>query len=121
MFATVCRDRLRLDLSDQELRRVYSEVAGEGVGVIGFPQFLRSVAKHAFMQHVVSTLQRQEYYFQVPEGYDYWRPTCLNYRYAGSDQPSWGEYSNIRDKVLDYKYHVRYVKSRVLWQVRLFF
>ncbi len=48
-FAKTCAERLKLDLSSKELQRLFDDLTQQS-GRMSFQQFIRSVAKHAFMK-----------------------------------------------------------------------
>eukprot|EP00321_Phaeocystis_globosa_P008645 CAMPEP_0118847456 /NCGR_PEP_ID=MMETSP1162-20130426/92975_1 /TAXON_ID=33656 /ORGANISM="Phaeocystis Sp, Strain CCMP2710" /LENGTH=759 /DNA_ID=CAMNT_0006779647 /DNA_START=476 /DNA_END=2755 /DNA_ORIENTATION=- len=128
-FETAMLEGLKLDLSKEELNRVWksilreleplsegSELGSDAARQITFEGFRHGVENVAFLRHMVTSLAHQDKHtMQVPADYDYSKPTCENYRAPTGDTSFYGQYQAIR-ATRDYEYHSHYTRERQLWQ-----
>eukprot|EP00501_MAST-03F_sp_TOSAG23-6_P002591 GSMAST32.ASY1.ANO1.2732.1 assembled CDS len=111
-FREICSNTDYLNLSPEEVERVFRCMDRSERGVLNFKQFKKAIRRRRFMSSIVSTYH-VNFLFKVMPNYDYTKSTAVNYK--SGDKTFHGDFASIRKK-LDYSYHVNYCKKRQLWQ-----
>mmetsp|Transcript_18 Transcript_18/g.36 ORF Transcript_18/g.36 Transcript_18/m.36 type:complete len:750 (+) Transcript_18:51-2300(+) len=103
-----------LDVSAVEAARLYESLDTECTGSITLRCLYKSSLRWRWLRRVVKVfLACQECSFQIPDDYDYSKPTCENYK--GNPGEFVGDFVKIREE-RDYTYHNNYTPCRQLWQ-----
>ena len=140
-FVHACTEELKLEMSSEEVVRLFHRLDEENKGSFDYEQFRRAVKRSFFLTSIISNYDK-EIKFTVPPDYDYEVATCEQYCHRDyvrengdspweqdgrssvsewSQQehgPLYGKYRNIR-RMCDYSYHVNYSEERQLWQDQL--
>ena len=129
-FVTALVDRLKLDLSEDEISRVWSRIVFKSQwqakhgsfntkdATITFEEFRVGVKSVSFLRLMCNQLMQDTGSMTVPHDYDYSKSTNDNYGvpFCGNGALEfYGKYANIRSK-LDYGYHPNYTRDRQAWQ-----
>ena len=121
-FRTCVLERLRIDVHEAELLRVWdgltSNMAHKPVTQrdLTFDDFAALARRSTFLQQVIAaTLSAAVREFKPPPDYDYTKSTNDNYRSTSPEPKFYGEFQDIR-RTRDYSYHVVHTKARQLWQ-----
>mmetsp|Transcript_10557 Transcript_10557/g.24558 ORF Transcript_10557/g.24558 Transcript_10557/m.24558 type:complete len:688 (+) Transcript_10557:264-2327(+) len=121
-FSGALLDKLKLDLSAEEIRRVWvrlisnrkAKIVDPSKETIDFYEFRKGVMRVSFLRSIVTQLENPAHVnFVVAEDYDYAKSTNDNYGVKG--RSFFGKYAGIR-ATLDYRYHVNYCQERQRWQ-----
>jgi len=113
--------RLGLNLQEEEMRRVYQTIDDSNSGIITEEEFIQGLGNFEFLRTVVSIFKDPRgVEWTIPDDYNYSKPSFENYALADiSPEAFVGELKNIRNTVIDLKYHGNYIKERQLWQDKI--
>lgn len=121
-FGEVLTKRLHLELGDHELKRVWDALFADDSAkktapeerALDFEGFANALDRLSFLRDVVTRLSAEELPFDIPDDYDWKKPTNLNYK-AELSEGFHGDYVDVRE-ARDYEYHNNYTEKRQLWQ-----
>ena len=137
-FVKVCTQELDLDLSKEEIERLFDQLDEAKAGKLNFTQFRQAVNRSSFFKTIASNYN-SAIAFSVARDYDITRSTTAQYRHpdyvidretrdggrssvskwsAAAHGELFGPLRAIRRR-LDYSYHVNYSQKRQLWQDQL--
>jgi len=105
-------EKMKLDLGEAELRRVFQKIDVRQEGVITISDFFRGYRYNGLVSMIVNLAQSCKE-FTVSPDYDYTKDTSENYK--KDDLIFHGAFKDLRSRV-DYGYHNNYTKKRQLWQ-----
>mmetsp|Transcript_34312 Transcript_34312/g.80249 ORF Transcript_34312/g.80249 Transcript_34312/m.80249 type:complete len:686 (-) Transcript_34312:71-2128(-) len=141
-FIRICQHDLAMDLTNLELRRVFSRVTNEGTNVLNLSDFIAGYNRVALFRSILQELHSNSMIVadQMPQvstmDFDYSRPTYRVHAepgYIGESQygtssvkaydpakhgPLHGVLADIR-RDIDYSWHTNYSLERSLWQDRV--
>eukprot|EP00301_Raphidiophrys_heterophryoidea_P014689 c23136_g1_i1.p1 GENE.c23136_g1_i1~~c23136_g1_i1.p1 ORF type:complete len:726 (-),score=154.13 c23136_g1_i1:13-2160(-) len=115
-WVEVCNS-LNLNLSENELRRLFHEIDLDASGKVEFEDFVAAMTDVGVLQSILqihSADGQLRTVYQMDENFDFSRPTSENYC-APMEVGFHGMFADIR-ATRDYQYHVNFVVKRQQWQ-----
>eukprot|EP00301_Raphidiophrys_heterophryoidea_P026915 c9389_g1_i1.p1 GENE.c9389_g1_i1~~c9389_g1_i1.p1 ORF type:complete len:802 (-),score=185.80 c9389_g1_i1:32-2437(-) len=112
----VCRS-LHINLSDEELKRVFDTIDEDKSGQIELEEFVKGINRFRFLQSVVTSFSDHAVSssFAINPAFDFSKSSAANYAYHSGPGSFTGKFADIRAK-LDYSYHSNVTPLRQAWQ-----